>query len=82
MKTETVFTKITCDACEEIMEKRITSTHEGLPTRISQIEYEGYYRGYYTLKDLCEKCNKKLVDFMIENKMLQFDSKTKNGSIK
>ena len=71
MKTDTTITKITCDACGAEMEKRITSTHEGLPIRVVKVVYERYYCGDYSISDFCEICNEKLLKFMQVNGMFE-----------
>jgi hypothetical protein len=75
MKTDITITNITCDACGAKMEKRITSTHEGLPVRIVEVVYERYYCGDYILSDFCETCNEKLLEFMQVNNMFAYARK-------
>jgi len=75
MKTDTTITKITCDACGAEIVKRIVSTHEGLPTRVVKFVYEKYYAGDYVMNDFCETCNRKLLEFMIDNNMFAYARK-------
>lgn len=68
--------KTICDLCEKEMVGSV-SVSEGLPTTVS-ISYEGWYRGTYTVRDICYECNEKILNFLRVNKMLTWNDGLKN----
>lgn len=62
---------VTCDCCGNLIEKPV-SVSENNPRLITEIKFDIWYGGEYQISDVCESCNEKIVELLIDSKLLNF----------